>query len=127
MELTFEFNEFLKEKKFDFVESKFQGRVEIYSSDFLTLRIVQDRNLFKSVEISGKEDPDNWFSLNIIRSFILSNEDYLLALNFEVGLHFLIEYFNVVLGLFLPENYFSTVISLKKLEDKRAEIKYGKL
>lgn len=121
-----EFQEFLKDNNFKFLESKFDNRVEIYSSEYLILRIVQDGNLFKSVEVSSRQDANDWFSLNIIRSLVLKNEDYLKVLDFEVACFFLVEYYSVVLDLFSAKNYSLTIKLLKKLEDKRAEIKYGK-
>ncbi|CAN5572792.1 hypothetical protein BH10BAC2_BH10BAC2_09870 [soil metagenome] len=126
MDLMPKFQDFLRAYDFNLLESKFGGNVEIYSSNCIILKIVQDRNMFNSMEIFVKEDPDNWFSLNIIRSFILKNEDYLQALDFDMGLCFFMEYYATIIDLFNSKNYYSTIKSLKKLEDKRAEIRYGK-
>lgn len=126
MELESDFKDFLNQS-FKIIETLFDGSVVVYSCDYFILRIVEDRNLFKSMEISSGLNPDKWVSLNIIRSFILKNDDYLKALDFTIASVFLMNYFQEIVNIFNSRSYFQTAQSLKKLVDRRAEIKYGPL
>jgi len=126
MEFESEFRNFLNQN-FKIIESLFEGRVVVYDCGYFVLRIVEDRNLFKSIEVSSELVPDNWFSLNVIRSFILKNDDYFKALDFGIAYVFIMNYFQNIANLFSSRSYPQTAKSLKELEDSRAEIKYGRL
>ncbi len=115
------FKKFLKEEKFTLVQGRLFGRVDIYSNNNLTLRIVKDYNAFKSIEISSKIDTSRWLDLSILRSYSLGNDDYFDALDFEVGINFFIEYYKEICSLLDSNNYHSTVIKLRELAIKRSE------
>ena len=124
LQLEQEFKEFLNDN-FQFVENKFGDRVHIYTSSSLVLRIVQDVNGFRSIEISTIRRPDNWFDLSVIRSYILNNEDYFKALDFKIAYAFLISYYQKVKALFDEEKYAATEKAISELRHLRAERNYG--
>ena len=121
--LEAEFREFLN-NNFQFIESKFEDRVYIYKSDSLVLRIVQDVSGFRSMEISTVGNPDKWFDLSVLRSYLLTNDDYLKPLDFKVAFTFLINHYEKV-KTSLSEAYVSTEKAISELKHLRAEKNFG--
>ena len=115
------FQIFLTENGFHHTQNDPEEEIDIYSSIDLTLRIVEDYNSFKSIDLLGRFTPNKWFSLNVVRSYILNNEDYLKALDFNIGYDFLIKYYKEVLERFDKKNYLTTFEALNKLYERRGE------
>ncbi len=124
LQLEPEFKDFL-DANFQFAESKFNDRVHIYRSDDLILRIVQDINGFRSMEISTIKRPDSWFDLSAVRSYVLKNDDYFNVLDFKIAYNFFISEYQKIRALFSEEKYAETVREVSELRYLRAEKIFG--
>ena len=121
-----EFQEFLN-KNFQFIESLFEDKVDIYSSQYLRLRIVEEHNKELYIDISTKENPEvveDWIMLGDLVSYILNNDDYINGSEFNDISFFFMQNYTKIVEL-LNTQYSPTLEALKKRGNKRAEILFG--
>lgn len=128
LDLPHNLQEFI-DQHFHFVESYAEGRVYIYTSPELRLRIVHDRNGRFFMDVSMKEnptkDPEDWIIFGDLRSYLLKNDDYLTGNeSFDEISTFFIDQYNTIVDL-LRNSYSATRSDLKERSYKRAEIRYG--
>jgi hypothetical protein len=126
LEVNHHFKEFLA-KHFSFVESKFENRVDIYSSQNLKLRIVRDHNSKLYMDITILENPQNpndWIILSDLKSYMLNNDDYLKVNDFDETANFLISNHNKITEL-LNTDYENVKRALTERGKIRAEKMFG--
>ena len=126
IELEPNFRQFL-DQNFDFVESKFDGAVDIYFSPILKLRIVRDRNTELYMDISpldNPQQPSDWIIMGDLRSYMLDNDDYLKGSDFLEVSTFFKENNKQILSL-LDTNYENVKKALKERGRHRADLLFG--
>ena len=126
IELESIFKQFL-DQNFDFIESKFEGAVDIYSSSTLKLRIVRDRNTKLYMDISpldNPQEPSDWIIMGDLRSYMLNNDDYLKGSDFLNVSTFFRENYKQIL-LLLDTNYENVKKALKERGLHRADLLFG--
>ena len=128
LELPTTLQEFL-DLHFQFIESYTEGRVHVYTSPDLRLRIVHDRNGKFFMDVSVKEhptkDPADWIIFGDLRSYMLNDDDYLTGnATFDEISTFFIDRYNTILDL-LKNSYSVTKNALEERGYKRAEVLFG--
>lgn len=118
------FHQFLKQKFSDFFEGT-EGRGDVYSSSQLALRLSQDRNGYKSIEINAVIDPNKWYDVDRVSAYALKNDRHLEGTDFEFKYNFVMQQYAQILELFDRKNYPVTAQQLENLGYKRAEILFG--
>jgi len=126
IELEPDFRQFL-DQNFDFVESKFDGAVDIYFSPILKLRIIRDRDAELYMDISPLDNPEmpsDWTMMVDLRSYMLDNEDYLTGSDFPEVSTFFKKNYKQILTL-LQTDYENVMNALKKRGQYRADLLFG--
>lgn len=116
---------FLNEKKFLLEESKLKGRILIFTSDYLKLRISMDYNGLISISIKRNKSEFDWVQFSLLRSYLLKNNDYLEISIFEAEASFLISRFDDILNALNDNSYNATIAALDLMAANRARVRLG--
>jgi len=119
------FQDFLKQRGFTLEETKLNERILIYASYNFKLRIGEDFNGYISIDIKRTEDEFKWIELDLLRSYILKNEDYLEGISFETAVSFFIGYFENISKVLSNDLYNSTITALDLMGNNRARVIFG--
>ncbi|SRR6266496_1856622 len=125
IELGTAFEDFLNEKGFILEETKRDGRLLIYLSFEFQLRIGEDYNGSKWIDIKRKGNDFQWIELILLMSYILKKDDYLPGIPFDAVKSFFMESFDNILKLLDDDSYSSTLLALQTIKHKRAQFLFG--
>ena len=123
-----EFKKFLNDN-FKLIEQNGEDTIRIYSSPNYKLRIVQDNNRSRFIDVSTNDKPDDWFYLDVLRSYILNNDDYITSESdsFKTLFKFLSENEEKVQFALNKDNYTQTEAGYERMLRKRSDERFGRV
>jgi hypothetical protein len=94
-----------------------------FSNNYLVFRIVHDRS-DEFLEMSCVIDKNRWHDMDILRCFLLHNDDLknTMDMTIDESISFLMDNFDVITKLFSKKNYNKTFSELDTLKLKRVRL-----
>lgn len=118
---------FLHNNGFSLTESSDNGRLQIYFTDKVKVKIVNDYNGFEYFEIGSPNFNDrwDWLDLAYVRSIVLNNEDYMKALDTKDAADFIVNHYRDIVNFVDKVSFVSNKSKVEQLQKHKTNIKYG--